>query len=127
MNSVQCELRQCLLCAQSGEDGAATLEFRYPETLAAFRGHFPGKPILPGICLLQSLRIGLEQAWGTPLRLAEIANAKFLTPIRPGEMLRFNVRESGRDAVAISVKAKITREDERVAEFSIKLQRLAKP
>ena len=126
MNSLHDQLRQCLVCAQAGEPGTVTLEFCYPETLTAFRGHFPGNPILPGICLFQSLRIGLEQVRGVQLRISEIGNAKFLAPVRPGATLRYAIRESDRDGVA-AVKVVVTRGDERVAEFSVKLQHLPKP
>ena len=126
-NSLQDELWRCLINAQSDESGTVTLEFCYPETLSAFRGHFPGNPILPGVCLFQSLRIGLEQVWSTPLRLAEIVNAKFIAPVLPGATLHFNVRESDRSGDLVSVKVRVTRGDERVAEFSIKLLVIAKP
>lgn len=121
------ELHSALVGAEANPPGAApgaTLEFRYPPSFVGFRGHFPDDPILPGVCLLQSLRLGLEKAWGAPLKLAGVRNAKFVAPVRPGDTLRFAVTETARSADVVSAKAKVTRAGERVAEISIQLETL---
>ena len=119
---LQDELNDCFLSAQTTDTGSVAMEFCYPASFTGFQGHFPNDPILPGVCILQSLRIGLEKAWQVPLRLAEIVNAKFIAPTRPGETLLFSVRESERQDGRISTKTKVTRNGERVAEFSVKLE-----
>jgi len=119
------ELQNALVAAQAvstGTAGSATLEFRYEPSFTGFQGHFPNDPILPGVCLLQSLRVGLETAWEAPLRLTDILNAKFIAPVHPGETIHFAVTETARSPHAISVKTKVTREGQRVAEFSVQLE-----
>jgi len=117
---------QCALVSvraiSSDAPASAALEFRYDPSFTGFQGHFPNDPILPGVCLLQSLRVGLEKAWATQLRLTNILNAKFIMPVRPGETLLFAVTETARSPQAISVKAKVTRDSQRVAELSIQLE-----
>jgi 3-hydroxyacyl-[acyl-carrier-protein] dehydratase len=79
-----------------------------------FAGHFPGQPLLPGVCLLAEV---LEAALGHP-ELAQqlgaalrISAVKFLAPVRPGAQLtlqlepgprglRFEVREGERLAAS---------------------------
>jgi 3-hydroxyacyl-[acyl-carrier-protein] dehydratase len=53
----------------------------------AFSGHFPGTPILPGVVLLDEAVRTVEMA--TPLLHGcwQIASAKFLKPVQPGETL----------------------------------------
>lgn len=51
----------------------------------AFAGHFPGRPIVPGVVLLDHAQHAIETATG--LRLAGVAVAKFLSPVGPGEAL----------------------------------------
>lgn len=48
----------------------------------AFAGHFPGRPIVPGVALLDRLL----SAVAVP---CDIASAKFLSPASPGETLAF--------------------------------------
>ena len=100
------------------------MEFHYPTAFIGFQGHFPNDPILPGVCLLQSLRLGLENAWGTRLKITEIGNAKFVAPVRPGDTVSFAVTELSRTPEDVSTKAKVTRGGERVAELSVKLEPL---
>ena len=58
-----------------------------------YRGHFPGYPITPGVCLVQ---IALELI-GENVHLVAAKNIKFTSPIIPeeGTELRFNL--SGKD------------------------------
>ena len=48
-----------------------------------FEGHFPGQPVLPGVCQLQMVKELLEQAMRKKLFLSEAASCKFLQMISP--------------------------------------------
>jgi len=50
-----------------------------------FAGHFPGKPIVPGVMLLDRAQQAIEQASG--LRMQGLAMAKFLSAAVPGDAL----------------------------------------
>lgn len=59
----------------------------------AFAGHFPGMPILPGAVLLdEALRV-IEVDLALDLTQWQIATAKFLERVRPGDAL--TVEHSG--------------------------------
>jgi 3-hydroxyacyl-[acyl-carrier-protein] dehydratase len=58
----------------------------------AYAGHFPGRPILPGVVLLDRAQHALEQASG--LRITGVAMAKFLSPVLPGEALALDYESS---------------------------------
>lgn len=60
-----------------------TVDPRHP----ALAGHFPGAPILPGVLLLDETVRAIEQASATPETRWTIGAAKFLKPVRPGEIL----------------------------------------
>ena len=64
-------------------DREATLVFNVDHP--AFAGHFPGVPIVPGVLLLDAAVAALEQQTGR--RVTQIASAKFLRPVGPGEGL----------------------------------------
>ena len=46
-------------------------------------GHFPGRPLVPGVMLLEQVVLGLR-AWRGE-RLARVVEAKFIAPLLPGE------------------------------------------
>jgi len=55
------------------------------ESHPIFRGHFPGNPILPGVCSLQVIQELLETHLDKKLWLTSSSNVKFLAIINPKE------------------------------------------
>ncbi len=56
-------------------------------------GHFPGNPIIPGAVLLQEIVSAIgTQHQGEICR--QIASAKFLHPVRPGDLLTIDWDDS---------------------------------
>jgi len=69
-----------------------TLALPVETTHPAYAGHFPGRPILPGVVLLDRAQTALENASG--LTITGIAMAKFLSPALPGEALALDYEVS---------------------------------
>ena len=64
------------------EAAAVVARFRVPEDHPALPGHFPGRPIVPGVLLLDAVLQALRDAGaGLPTRLLR---AKFAAPVMPG-------------------------------------------
>ena len=49
-----------------------------------YRAHFPGNPIVPGVCLIELARVHAETALGCELKTEEISQCRFRSPILPG-------------------------------------------
>jgi 3-hydroxymyristoyl/3-hydroxydecanoyl-(acyl carrier protein) dehydratase len=62
-----------------------TLRFASPHPACA--GHFPGNPIIPGAVLLDEIVRGIAAAYKVGDQAGEIRSAKFLRPVRPGDMV----------------------------------------
>jgi acyl-CoA synthetase (AMP-forming)/AMP-acid ligase II len=62
---------------------------------AAFAGHFPGFPILPGAALLYVVLHEIERARSIDLTQWNVASAKFLAAVRPGDALTLEHSASG--------------------------------
>ena len=60
------------------QDGIITAILELDKEHAIFSGHFPGRPVLPGACMLQMVKEVLETELDIPLRLAKAAQVKFL-------------------------------------------------
>ena len=46
-------------------------------------GHFPGRPVVPGVVLLDRVAAAVEKDWNA--RIAKLPQVKFLRPLLPGE------------------------------------------
>ena len=65
------------------------------EDHAAFAGHFPGFPILPGAVLLDVVLHEIERARSIDLTQWSVASAKFLATVQPGDALTLEHSASG--------------------------------
>ena len=67
-------------------------EFCFHENLPLFSGHFPQKPILPGIIMVELVRYTVEKATGESYDIKSVLKAKFSQQILPGQSLFLTVR-----------------------------------
>ncbi|AMM26242.1 AMP-binding protein [Variovorax sp. PAMC 28711] len=83
-------LREFALAQLATDLTALHFTHEVPPDHPAFAGHFPGQPLLPGALLLAEV---LEAVLGVPAFVARLgvqptlAAAKFLAPVRPGDVL----------------------------------------
>lgn len=48
-----------------------------------FKGHFPGNPVMPGVCMMQIIKELTEQITGSNLMMQSLSNVKFMALINP--------------------------------------------
>ena len=56
----------------------------------ALPGHFPGRPIVPGVVILDRVLDAIEAAHG-PLGALRLPQVKFLRPLLPGQAARIEI------------------------------------
>ncbi|RMZ60550.1 3-hydroxyacyl-ACP dehydratase [Chryseobacterium nematophagum] len=66
-----------------------------------FKGHFPGNPVTPGVCMMQIVKELTEEFTSTQLFLKSASNVKFMAIINPFETpeltLHLDINENGDD------------------------------
>lgn len=50
-----------------------------------FKGHFPGNPVMPGVCMIQMIKELTEKELNKELFLSVASNVKFMAIINPEE------------------------------------------
>ena len=58
---------------------------------AIFEGHFPGQPVVPGVCMMEIVKELLQQQVGNKLILRSSKNVKFLGFITPALQPAINI------------------------------------
>lgn len=67
-----------------------TVEFRIPHEHPSLPGHFPGRPLVPGVVVLGRVLEAIESAHGA-LGAVALPQVKFMQPLLPGETARIEL------------------------------------
>lgn len=69
-----------------------------------FKGHFPGNPVTPGVCMMQIIKELTQQITGEKLMMKQATNVKFMALINPETnpelKIELEVKDNG-DAVSV--------------------------
>ena len=91
-----------------------------------FQGHFPGKPIMPGVLICEAMaQVGgilagcSDEETGKVFFLTGLDGVKFKHPVGPGDQLRIEVEVSRRRKNYWRMKGFVEVEGKRVAEGEI--------
>ena len=96
---------------ESGENkDQYTAEIRLDKYHPLFKGHFPGNPILPGVCTVQIIKELLQQALNKELVLSSAGNIKYLGLINPltTPVVQFNLLKKNTDSGSINCSATVS-------------------
>ena len=80
-------------------DGVIDFEFRFGANDPVFAGHFPNRPIVPGVFQIEMARMAAEWALGCRLSVREVCRAKFQRPILPEDAVRLDLKLTGADGM----------------------------
>jgi len=72
---------------------------------AAFAGHFPGNPIVPGVLLLDAALHSIAAACGFAYAGCTISAAKFLSAAHPGELLQLGFEPANPQRMSFTIRA----------------------
>lgn len=93
-----------------------SVELRIAASHPSLPGHFPARPIVPGVVLLDQAIAAAESWLEQPLRIASLQQAKFTRPLLPEETATLALTLKDRE-----LRFEIQRADDRIAQGVFKL------
>ena len=121
MNTLTREIHTCLSQLSASEDGKLSARAVFPPGFTGFKGHFPGDPVLPGVCIVQTAVVVASLIRRRDAELKHLVSAKWYAPVRPGEELRFAGDERPEGKEEATLKFRVTRGPEKAAELTLKV------
>ncbi|KMQ66891.1 3-hydroxyacyl-ACP dehydratase [Chryseobacterium angstadtii] len=86
---------------EKGENGSFTANIHLNKDHDIFKGHFPGNPVTPGVCMMQIVKELTEEFTASKLFLKSASNVKFMAIINPFETpdlkLQLDITENEQD------------------------------
>lgn len=113
--------RACVDRTGRDDAGNPVFTFRFAESEPVFRGHFPGRPLLPGVFQIEMARLAAQWTEGRPFALRAVEKAKFTRPLLPGETIRLVLRLEKRED-GLSARARLFAGDEPAGESHLTLE-----
>jgi 3-hydroxyacyl-[acyl-carrier-protein] dehydratase len=118
MNTIREQIRSMLRVEE--RDGGFRALFDVDSGLSVLPDHFPNRPILPGICMIQAVVLACAVRLQVgDLRVRMLKNAKWLQPIEPGQQVVIDADMISVNDGDFQIKAKLSVSDKRCAEFSL--------
>ncbi|AXB55975.1 3-hydroxyacyl-ACP dehydratase [Flavobacterium fluviale] len=72
-----------VLSEEKVSDSKYNITILINEKHEVFKGHFPGNPIMPGVCMIQIIKELTESITKSSLMIQSLANVKFMALINP--------------------------------------------
>ena len=122
MSVLSKEIKQYMSGLTVPADDKFTARFIFPAEFTGFQGHFPGNPILPGVCMIQAVIIMFKE-FEKKITLKEILQAKFFLPVSCNKELFFQCTRFAKKENEYLIKTLITSSDKTIAKLELYFER----
>ncbi len=112
---IRTQIESCLHEVTASDD-RITATACFGSDFIGFQGHFPENPVLPGMCLLETIMVLIRRLKGTSVRMKELVTTKFICVVLPDQTVTVDCMLTGNIVVA-----HIKTETERIAQIKMKV------
>ena len=102
-------------------DTSCCFVVQYNREHPLYAGHFPGQPVTPGVCLMQTAVELLERVAGVSLRLTQARQVKFLQMHSPEKPLRFEISLS-QECPQVRGRIAVFQDDGCIAKMDVQVE-----
>lgn len=113
--SIRAQIDRCIQEVTT-RDGQITATLCFGKDFLGFQGHFPKDPILPGMCLLETVLALIQRLKGAPVRMTELVISKFFATVLPDQVVTVDCTLDG-DTVVAHAKTNT----QRIAQIKMKV------
>lgn len=105
---------------------AVRFQIRLNADSVIFKAHFPGEPIMPGACIVQMVQEMFSVWTKRDVEIAKIVNLKFLSVIKPDEVLDLDVaiKIKKEENQQVHINADIVKDETTYTKMSLLLHTL---
>jgi 3-hydroxymyristoyl/3-hydroxydecanoyl-(acyl carrier protein) dehydratase len=104
------------------DDTRHRVVFTIPADHPALPGHFPGDPVVPGVLILDEVRLAAEHWLGCRQAIRRLPQGKFVAPMLPGETATIELARAGN-----TLSFSVTRDEVIVAKGTFELSTVTAP
>jgi 3-hydroxyacyl-[acyl-carrier-protein] dehydratase len=72
-----------VISLENPSDSKFIAKIKVNQNHEVFKGHFPGNPIMPGVCMMQIIKELTEKITNSTLFMQSLSNVKFMSLINP--------------------------------------------
>lgn len=69
------------------------VQWTVPASIPYFEGHFPHRPILPAVAIIDASTLILTKILPRKFRLSKVLSAKFSSPVTPGKTVQIILQQ----------------------------------
>jgi 3-hydroxymyristoyl/3-hydroxydecanoyl-(acyl carrier protein) dehydratase len=121
MSKLRQEIKSSMQSIEELGELKTRARFIFAKKFIGFKGHFPNKPILPGVCKIQAVLLMLEEHKHKNIRLTEIILAKFFIPVTFNQELIFDLEEHLINNSESTVKVQVSCAGKKIAEMQLRV------
>lgn len=119
MSLIMKEIKQSMVALNATTESKAQARFLFPTGFIGFKGHFPQRPILPGICMVQASIVIAQELHKRDINLKKVILVKFLEAVTKDEELCFEYSEHIIKNNESLLKVSITKSEKNVAKLEL--------
>jgi 3-hydroxyacyl-[acyl-carrier-protein] dehydratase len=102
-------------------EGKITAKFVFRPDFTGFKGHFPGKPVLPGVCKIQAVIAMAEKWYKKNICLNEISMAKFYAPVLCDQEITISFEKPDEILKGARIKGSVAGGGRKIADLHLKV------